>query len=99
MDIFNYINSKGIEVYKGIGTNLIPTGSTERNKANNIYDLAGNVWEWTQESAGYNNAGYRGGLHNSKGSDYPAAARYYGSINGTWATLGCRATLYIAVDE
>lgn len=28
----------------------IPTGSTERNFANNIYDFAGNMWEWTTEN-------------------------------------------------
>ena len=28
----------------------IATGSSERNKANNIYDFAGNMWEWTTET-------------------------------------------------
>ena len=28
----------------------IATGSLERNKANNIYDFAGNMWEWTTET-------------------------------------------------
>ncbi len=28
----------------------IATGSAEKNKANNIYDLAGNMWEWTTET-------------------------------------------------
>jgi len=36
---------------KGMNTaTRIPTGSTERNKAYNIYDVAGNVFEWTLES-------------------------------------------------
>ena len=44
------------------------TGSSENWKANNIYDLAGNVWEWTQEA---NNTGgriQRGGGYSSNGS-------------------------------
>ena len=29
---------------------LLTTGATERNSAKNIYDIAGNCWEWTTES-------------------------------------------------
>ena len=29
---------------------LLTTGATERNSAKNIYDVAGNCWEWTMES-------------------------------------------------
>ena len=49
---FNYI-AKDAEIptateTKAIGTSaLIPTGSTEYAKINNIYDMAGNVLEWT----------------------------------------------------
>ena len=32
----------------------IATSSSERNKANNIYDFAGNMWEWTTETIVYN---------------------------------------------
>ncbi len=37
------------------------TGSNETWKTNNIYDLAGNCWEWTQEAYGTNNRAARGG--------------------------------------
>ncbi len=33
-------------------TGLINTGSMEQTKANNIYDFAGNLWEWTTEVYG-----------------------------------------------
>ena len=36
---------------------ILTTGSTEQVKKMNIYDIAGNLWEWTQETAyisGYN---------------------------------------------
>ena len=35
---------------------LLTTGASERNSAKNIYDVAGNCWEWTTES---NSSGYR----------------------------------------
>ena len=43
------------------------TGRSEYWKANNIYDLAGNTWEWTQElSAGMHGNG-RGGSYQEDG--------------------------------
>ena len=55
------------------------TGAWEEAKANNIYDLAGNNWEWTQERCGSNYV-MRGGGYNlmggsCPGSRYPAALR------------------------
>ena len=37
------------------------TGYSEYWKANNIYDLAGNCWEWTREAYGIRNRVHRGG--------------------------------------
>ena len=56
------------------------TGAWEEAKANNIYDIAGNNWEWTQERYGSGNYVMRGGGYNlmggaCRGSDYPAALR------------------------
>ena len=51
------------------------TGSSENWKANNIYDLAGNVWEWTQEAGGTSRRAGRGGCYNLHGSGYPASNR------------------------
>ena len=56
------------------------TGAYEEAKANNIYDLAGNNWEWTQERNGTTNYVMRGGGYNlmggsCSGSRYPAAVR------------------------
>ena len=39
---------------------LLTTGATERNSAKNIYDAAGNCWEWTTESYSSFNRVYRG---------------------------------------
>ena len=48
---FQYIDEYGIlkEKKEGISS-IIPTGNAEYTKANNIYDLAGNVTDWTIES-------------------------------------------------
>ena len=46
----NYSDSTGAAAtYSG---NKQPTGTNEAWKANNIYDLAGNIWEWTLEAIG-----------------------------------------------
>ena len=39
---------------------LLTTGASERNSAKNIYDVAGNCWEWTTESYSSLNRVYRG---------------------------------------
>ncbi|MDO4392313.1 MAG: hypothetical protein Q4C11_04350 [Clostridium sp.] len=61
---------------KASGTSAkLNTGKTTFTMANNIYDLAGNVWEWTQEANNaYGRAG-RGGSYNNNGSGGPASVR------------------------
>lgn len=61
------------------GANGQYTGAWEETKSNNIYDLAGNNWEWTQERCGTSYV-MRGGGYNlmggkCSGSSYPAALR------------------------
>ncbi len=56
---------------------LVTTGTSEKNKVMNIYDVAGNVWEWTLEKTSDTDSpcAYRGGQFNFTGSLYPAAYR------------------------
>ena len=93
---FTYTNSSGSTATKNSGSfTRIPTGSTEYTKANNIYDLAGNVWDWTMEALSTSYRVYRGGYYGVNGTFYPASYRYgYGPTNST-SVNGTRATLYI----
>ena len=67
--------TEGTAGYEKNAGSLQNTGSSENWKANNIYDLAGNVWEWTQEANSTNSRAGRGGCYNLHGSDYPASNR------------------------
>ena len=62
---------------------LVTTGTSEKNKVMNIYDMAGNVWEWTMENNSDTGAPCtsRGGSYLGTGSGSPAADRYNYSDN------------------
>ena len=53
------------------------TGFSEYWKANNIYDLAGNCNEWTQDADNTKYRAYRGGFHGDDGLFIPASHRTY----------------------
>ena len=55
------------------------TGYSEYWKANNIYDIAGNCYEWTQEADGTYSRAQRGGRYNVDGSLSPASDRGFGN--------------------
>lgn len=74
---------------------VFETGSREEWCANNIYDFAGNVDEWTQEQNESSLRVIRGGLCNNFGDFYPVAHRYRYDSNYGYFTIGFRATLYI----
>ena len=79
----NYINATG-EAATNAGDAPEPGGTNEYWKVNNIYDLAGNVNEWTQEkySTGASRAN-RGGYYNTFGDVDPAAYRDIGNESDT----------------
>ena len=58
------------------------TGSSEYWKANNIYDFAGNCYEWTQEANSTSGRAIRGGRCSNFGSSYPASDRFSGNPTG-----------------
>ena len=75
---------------------LIPTGSAEYTKVNNIYDLAGNVYDWTLEAYSATNRVLRGGYYNIYGNYDPAADRISIFLPGRSSdNYGSRSALFI----
>ena len=75
---------------------LLTTGGTEQNKVMNLYDIAGNVWEWTLEktSRGSLPCALRGGSYINDGSSYTAAYRPSDNTTNANDTIGFRVTLW-----
>lgn len=76
-------------------TGLINTGAFTQTKANNIYDLAGNVSEWTTEANYTSSRVRRGGRCYDYGSNIPASYRNYYSPSYTSNYIGFRLALYL----
>ena len=86
-------NSAGKGNYNA--NNPIPTGSNENYKMKNIYDMAGNVGEWTMEACNTYPRVDRGGYYSYTGSEYPVTYRSSGSPNYSNYDLGFRVALYV----
>lgn len=71
------------------------TGSREEWCVNNIYDLAGNIDEWTQERKDDSECVSRGGIYCNSGYSYPVAYRDSDSTSSSYGNTGFRAALYI----
>ena len=76
---------------------LLTTGASDETKKMNIYDLAGNEWEWTLEHATSDikyPCAYRGGGYYCIGSSYPASYRFNYSTSYSDNSFSFRVTLY-----
>ena len=74
----NFVDSSRNKIAHPYGDGiLVTTGTSEQSKVMNIYDIAGNVWEWTLESFydRYDRVpfAYRGGSCDYDGVSSPAA--------------------------
>ena len=87
---------------------LLSTGASDVAKRKNIYDVAGNLWEWTTESSyvtnykNYSKTNFdvnthllRGGSFDNAYGTYPACFRGYGYAARTSTLYGFRPVLYI----
>lgn len=85
----NYWNSKNST------KSIWKTGSCEEGCVNNIYDMAGNIEEWTQERNDSSFCIIRGGSYRNKGKHYPTASRVFDYPNNSSSTIGFRIVLCI----
>lgn len=86
----NYQNSRD-------GLNrIVETGSNEKWKINNIYDMAGNAWEYTTEEYGQHEKYHigRGGGYWNEGNLYPISTRGTSDDNAD-INIGFRVVMYL----
>ena len=76
---------------------LLTTGASDETNKMNLYDFAGNEYEWTLEKTYF--SGYpcasRGGGYNSTGSNSPAPYRHLVGTTESYYSIGFRPTLYV----
>ncbi len=75
---------------------LYTTGASYESCKLNIYDFAGNEWEWTLEktSSSAYPCSHRSGCYANNGFDYQASCHYYGTNYNKAYGLAFRATMY-----
>ena len=92
----NYDDSTGnAKTNSGPSNMNYTTGRNEAWKANNIYDLAGNVWDWTTEAHSSGKRVVRGGYYSYNGSNLPASVRGIDDSDYSAGSIGFRPALYL----
>ena len=78
---------------------LLTTGASATTQQYHIFDIAGNLWEWTEEDSHSAISGQRrvsrGGSSVRASSDFPACYRDYFDVSYTATQVGFRVVLYI----
>ena len=107
--VIKYLNNKGINKYYLIENStkwgnysnnenkkILKTGNDNYTAPMGIYDLSGNVWEWTLEKSAMSSIPsiVRGGAFNTEGTITPASYRGSVRLNLCNSDVGFRCTLY-----
>ncbi len=96
---FGTSTSGKTSVYENSAGDLLTTGASAKTEWYHIFDLAGNVWEWTEEDSHYDTTGQfrgvRGGGCFDESSAFPACYRTHCSVSYTSAHVGFHTVLYI----
>ena len=76
---------------------LLTTGASEETNKMNIYDFAGNEWEWILEKSSFSNypCADRGGDCYNYGSYRPASYRSNDNTTNAYSIIGFRPALYV----
>ena len=90
----NYVDSSGNADIEGAG-GLQNSGYSDYWSANNVYDLAGNYNDWTQEATYTGGRVGRCGIYYNSGSDNPASHRSYDGPYISNSNTSSRPALYI----
>ena len=94
----NFVDSSRNKIAQSSNRNgiLVTPGTSETNKVMNIYDIAGNVDEWTLESpsSDINQCASRGGSYFDTGSNNPAALRVGSDSVLSINRIGFRVSLF-----
>jgi len=85
-------NSTGMGNYT---EEYITTGTNNLYRTKNIYDLAGNVFEWTMENIETNSRTIRGGSTDDSGLEYPSSGRAAYNPTENAQIIGFRVALYM----
>ena len=94
----NFVDSNRNKIFQSSNGNgiLVTTGTSEKNKVVNIYDIAGNVNEWILENNSNASSAcvYRGGNYSTTGTVCSAA--YRGNVNTDYNDMlvGFRISLF-----
>ena len=97
----NYVNGtaegyvKNSENQGNYTGTIAKTGYQETYAVKNIYDMAGNVIEWTMEAYYTANRVIRGGYCYDSGDNYPASSRICYFPGDSYDFVGFRVTLYL----
>jgi len=89
-------DEKWNEITTSVNTSgLMTTGASDDFNIKNIYDVAGNCYEWTMESNSSGNRIRRGGCYQTRSFSYPASYRGNYTANYCIEYLSFRPALYI----